>query len=434
MATPKKTARSEYSLIVIAALAAPLAAAAEAQFAVDVGVGSSNNIERTAGGGRDETIGSAGAQFTVQHESRRLYANIDGDLAWFDYSGSAYDSELVGTVNAATRVGLVQDRLSWSLDDSFGQTRRDLFTAPSPLNRENVNYASTGPDLQLHLDDDFTLLARGRYGLLSYEDSPLDSSRKSGALGVQHELASTATVSVNVSREHIEPHGGAVFDSYDRDEVYVDYAAKGARTALSLDAGASRVDQGGDSAGSALLRLTFTRKIGDWSSLTARLGREQTDAAGTLQAGGQPPPASLDTQSLSQVSEPYTSNYVDLAWSITGRVTSLGFGASWADENYRGASLQDRRRTDFNATATRALGPRVSGRASLQFSHYNYLRVAGDNDSRAADLGLSWRFGRRLSAEISGSYYRYTSDTVIGHATEERYWLRLRYGDSFANR
>jgi len=431
-----KTARLERVVVVLAAAVPLLASAADAQFSVDVGVGTSNNIERVADGGKSETIGSVGTQFSALHQSSRLYADLTGDLAWFQYSGSAYDSELVGTVNAATRIGLIEERLTWSLSDSFGQTRRDLFAAPSPLNRENINYAATGPNLRLRLGSELELIAQVRYALVSYEKSPLDTTRKSALVGLQHQLASAATVSLNASRERVEPQGAAAFESYDRDEAYVRYSGKGARTTLSLDAGGSRVDQAGSIDSGALLRLELSRKVGGWSTLTAKLGRVQTDAAGAMQNGGEQnlPTATLDTQSLSQTAAPYVDTFVNLGWQINGRVTSLNLGAGWADENYDGVSAQDRKRSDFSATVTRALGPRLSAKAALQYSRYDYRQVAGDNDSKGADLGLSWRLGRRLSAEISGSYYRYSSEAVVGNATEQRYWLRLRYGDSISGR
>jgi hypothetical protein len=428
-------ARAKGFLIIF--VAAPLVAyGADGELSAEVGIGSTNNIERAPTGGHSATIGSVGTRLSLAHRSGRIDAAINGDLAWVGYSGNTYDSELMGTVYAATRVGLISDRLSWSIDDSFGQTRRDVFTAPNPSNRENINVASTGPDLRLRLGGALELLVQARYGLVSYQNSPLDSTRKSALVSLQHQLASDVTVGLNVSRARVEPHGAAVFDQYDQNEAYVHYSAMGSLTSLSVDAGAGWIDrQMGATDSSALLRLTLTRKIGGWSTLTAGLGREQTDAAGSLRTDGeqQLPAATLDTQSLAHTAAPYISDYANLGWEISGRVTSIGLGVTWADEKYPGGSNQDRTRREINFTASRQLGPRVTARTALQYARYDYWHVIGDNGQGTADLGLSWRLGRRLSADVSGTLYRYASDAVAGTARESRFWLRLRYGGTVAS-
>jgi hypothetical protein len=86
-------------LVLPAALALLLAAArtdgAAPGYEITVGVGESDNIQRTPSAAQNETIGTAGLAFT-RHDKRR---------------------------------------------------RLDALAAITPANRENVNYVSTGPDL-----------------------------------------------------------------------------------------------------------------------------------------------------------------------------------------------------------------------------------------------------------------------------------------------
>lgn len=430
MAGKTKQALSRHLLLGLMALPG-VAGAATAELSADVGVGRTDNIARVSSGERSETIRSAGVEFALLQQTRRLSADVVGDLEWFDYARNTYDSELVANAAAALRVSLVEDRLNWTVDDTFGQTRRDLFTVETPANRENVNYFSTGPNLRFGLGGTLHFTANARYTLVDYEDSPFDSKRVGGMVGLENELSSGSTLGLQLDRERIEPRGAAVFADYDRSEAYVRYSATAARTTLAADAGASRVHQDSGNDSGALLRLELSRKVGSLSTFSVKLGREFTDvgSAMRLNTAAPLPTANLNTQSLTQSMDPYVSKYVDLVWRIVGRRTSLGFTAARFDESYLGRSTQDRRRTALGASATRDLTARLRATAGLRRTRYDFRNIIGDNSETSADLSLAWLIGRRLSVELSGNHLRYSSDIATLSSTETRYWLRLRYGN-----
>lgn len=417
-------------LLPLLAVAPALGAAPVAEFGTDIGVGRTDNITRVSTNKRSETISNVGAQFSVLQETQRLSADITGNLAWFDYANNTYDSELVGSVAAATRLRMLEDRLTWSIDDNFGQTRRDLFSVDTPANRQDVNYFSTGPGLRLGLGSATYLVAQARYALVDYSKSPSDSRRESGSLAVEHDLSQGSRVGLEVNNEHVAPRGSAAFASYDRSEAYLQYGLRGARTVASVAVGASRLDQVAGRDTGLLLRAEVSRKV-SLSNFSIRIGREITDPGDSqrLRSGAQLPAATLNTQSLSPTATPYVNEYAQFDWRITGHRTSLGFGADLANENYLGSALQDRRRSGFHASATREIASRLRADAGLRFSKYDFRHTAGDNSEKAADLGLSWQFGRKAALELAGNYSKYTSDSVAPDSSEMRYWLKLRFGD-----
>jgi hypothetical protein len=403
--------------------------AATVEMAGEAGVGRTDNIARVATGEQSETITSVGLQFSVLEQSRRLKADITGDLAWLKYANHTYNAELVGNVGAALKLGLVEDRLSWSIEDNFGQTRRDLFAVETPANRENVNYASTGPNLRLGLGGSLDLMAQARYALVDYEKSPLDSRRASGLIGLEHQLSSASHVGLNLARERIEAHGTATFATYTRSQAYLNYATKGARTTATFDVGASRIAQASAHDSGLLLHLALSREIG-LSTFTLKLAREFTDAGSSLQLSDTflLPAANLNTHSLTATADPYVSRNVELGWRITGRRTMLGLAARVFDEDH-GGGTPDRRRSGLGAEASRELGTRLRANAGIQFTRNNYRNFSGDQDETSSHLALSWQPGRRLSLEVAGDHSSYSSELPGFSSRETRYWLRLRYGD-----
>lgn len=414
--------------VLLAGACVPLIAApAEVQMAVDVGVGRTDNIGRVPDGGRSQTMGSVGLQFSVIEQTRRLNADVIGDLSWLDYADSDYSGEVNGSAVGRVGFALIPGRLQWVAEDRFGQTRQDLFSAPSPENRENVNHFATGPDLRLSLGASTDLLLGGRYALVDYEHSDADMRRWSAHLAVSRELAGGASLSGNVSGEKIEARRDNPAPDFDRSAAYLRYAVTGRRTTLNLDAGANRVEGGGIRGTGALLRMGLVRQLGR-SSLSLQVGQEYTDAGSSL---------GLDSGSLDlpdsgagtaeQSARPFTDRYVRAGWEITGRRTRIDLRAEWSDQDYEDAGSVDVQRASLGLGASRQLGPRTTLAARVRHELHDYDLAVVDNQETVYSLSASWDFARRLGLEVEGEHSVFDSD-LTGAARETRYWLRLRYG------
>ncbi len=84
----------------------------------------------------------------------------------------------------------------------------DPFAPVTPTNRENINYLSTGPDLNLRLGTLGFMDVTARYARTEYQISPFNSNRISAGLGVGRALSAGSNISLQVStrassvREH----------------------------------------------------------------------------------------------------------------------------------------------------------------------------------------------------------------------------------------
>src|SRR5262245_16650922 len=88
-------------------------ALAELDYGVEVGGGYSDNIARVDTNETDETIGTVGLDLNWTERTRRLEADANVDLSYFEYLDNTFDSEVVGTADGTIIVGIVPDRFSW---------------------------------------------------------------------------------------------------------------------------------------------------------------------------------------------------------------------------------------------------------------------------------------------------------------------------------
>jgi hypothetical protein len=417
-------------LIAAGAVLGPVASAVTLEASGDIGIGRTDNISRSATDERSETIRSVGAQFTVLEQTRRLDADVTGDLAWMDYANDTYSDELIGSASGRVRLGLIGDHLDWVIEDRFGQVREDLFSAASPENRENVNNFSTGPDLRLSLGRVTSLLASARYTRVNYERSQADSERFGGTLAAERMLSSSARASLNVSAERIEPQDSGIDAQYKRTAAYARYALTGRRTSASFDVGANRVRGGGVGGTGLLVRLDIGRQIGTYSRLQFNVGQEYTDSGSELGLrAGQPVTPQPGSDVVVQSSQPYTSRFARLGWDITGRRTTIGLSGGWTEQDREGGeSTLNQQEVTVGLRATRQLGARTDIRAGVQYEMHDYEQAGLDNDDLAYSLALTWNFARRAGLTLEGEHSRFGSD-LLPTASETRYWLRLRYGE-----
>ena len=104
-----------------AALAVGVAHGVEIEAEFNVGVGKSDNIARTSDNEIDETIGVAGLRFGLTEQTNRLYVDVQSRFDYLYYKDGTYDNELVGGLVGALEYTLIDERLTWVVENNFGQ-------------------------------------------------------------------------------------------------------------------------------------------------------------------------------------------------------------------------------------------------------------------------------------------------------------------------
>jgi hypothetical protein len=410
----------------------------ELNYGVDAGIGESDNVTLVPTDRVSQTIAIADVDFDLKERSRRLDANAKGDFSYLDYLQGAYGNELIGRFDGIAAVAISPGRLNWIFQDSFGQAQIDPFAAVTPLNRENVNFANTGPDLALQFGPLWFLDAGARYVRTNYQTSPFDSTRyaASAALGKQLSAGSSISLSGSFERALFDTtvlDGVVINTNFDRSSLFGHYEAHGARTDLIVNLGATHVDQGSESMTGPLAKLQISRELSSASKLILRAGRDLTDAStgfANLQVGA------IGTVGIAPAAESltnYTVTYAALEWGYTHNRTAVAVSGAWEKDSYDAMPQLDLQRADAEFRLERRLSRAFTAQlvGSLYRTEYPHADSGvgyADTDGRIGGA-LVFREGRGLEIRLR---YDHTSRIAsgIGAGTgyqENRAFLTVGY-------
>lgn len=414
----------------VASMFLPLAAfGAGLDYEFTVGAAQSDNVARQSDNEQSETIAVAGLQFSFDEQTRRVEAELVGNLAFHEYLDNTYDSEFLGNFAGRTRVSLVEDRLSWTLSDNFGQVLNDPFVPETPENRGNVNYLSTGLQGGFPVGRQMVVGLGANYSQASYENQPFDSSTVGLDANFTRLIAEGNSLGLNMRGAQVEYDDEALSaNDYDQVEAFVRYAVTGARTRLTVDGGYSSLDSDatGEETG-ALLRLNIARRMSSASTLLLDLGHEFSNSASAFATSQGTGAIGLGSTPGLQTAEPFTWQHANLRWNLAGQRTGLGIGAELQKREYENQPLLDQRITNYSANLGRDLSSAMNLQLSLLFGRTQFEIPGTDYDELLANAALSYRFTRHLVVSFSYSYQDRDSDLEGASYQESRIWLSFGY-------
>jgi hypothetical protein len=406
-------------LAVVSILALSPAVKAETlTYGVDAGVAESDNVTLVARDKISQTMAIADFDFDYKQQSRLFDVDAKGDFSYLDYLQNAYGSQLIGRFDGISHFAIIPERLTWALQDDFGQSTVDPFTPTTPSNLENVNYLSTGPDLTLRLGSTSFLDLSARYARAQYATSPFNSNRWFGSLAWGLQLSARSSVSLNADTERVQFENTIVNSDFDRTNGFVRYKIEGARTELSADLGATTISQNGSSTNGGLGKVELARKISAAAKLTLSAGHMLTDAStsfSNLQSGAT---GVVGAAPAAQTSNNYTSNFASVGWQYMRNRTTLGVSGRWEKDSYSAEPALDNTRSGVELSVQRQLTRSFSAQLVGHYykTNYNHAIVApgagsSDYEDGLIAAGLSWRHGRGLEVRLR---FEHTSRAAPG--------------------
>jgi len=407
----------------------PATQAATVDYGADVGIGESDNVTLVPTNRVSQTIAIADVDFAVKQQSRLLDLDAKGNFSYLDYLQNAYNGQLFGRFDGLGKFALIPQRLTWVLQDSYGQAQIDPFAPVTPINQENVNYVSTGPDVALRLGSTAFMDVTARYARTQYEVSPFDNNRLIGSVALGMPLSSSSSVSIDGSTMHVRFDNTLANTDYDRSSGYGHYELQGARTFLTANLGVTKVDQGGVTTTGPMAKLELSRQISAASKLTVTVGRDLTDA-GTSFSGLQPSAIGGITIAPAAVtSANYTVTYVQVGWQYERNRTTVGFSGRWEKDSYDGLPLLDLNRSSAEFSAERKLTEAFSAQLLGSLYRVDYANTDFTETDARVGGALTFRHGRALEIRLR---YDHVSRTVSGIGsgsgyTENRAFLTVGY-------
>jgi hypothetical protein len=432
MAMGVRSGGQSLALAIVSILALKSAAAAETvaqgaqtlAYGADVGVAESDNVTLVPTNKVSQTMALADVDFDVKKQSRLFDVDARGNFTDINYLQGAYGNQVIGRFDGAAHVALIPERLTWALTDDFGQAALDPFTPVTPANLENVNYVSTGPDLNMRLGPTGFVNASARFARAQYATSPFNSNRFLGNLAWGLQLSAQSSASLNGDTERVLFDDTALNSDFERTSGFGRYEVHGARTDFLGDLGVTTISQSGNSTtfnqggtftpinqgGSttgALARIELARKLSSAAKLTLSAGRNLTDASTSfsgLQSGAI---GVVGTAPAALTSSSYTTHYASVGWEYARNRTTFAASGRWEKDIYGGAPALDFNRSGAEFRVERLLTRAFTAEIFARYYKSDYphsivtpLSGSANFDDELIAGILTWRHGRGLEVKL----------------------------------
>jgi hypothetical protein len=403
-------------------------------YGISAGIGQTDNVTLVSANPTSQTMAIADADIDFKKQSRLLDADVKGNFTYLDYLQGAFSNQLVGRFDGIAHFALIPERLTWVLQDNFGQAGVDPFTPLTPANLEDINYVSTGPDLSLRLSGKSYLNMGARFADVRYETSPFDNHRVSGNIAWGLHLSALSSVSLNADTEQVKFKDTVLNTDFDRTSVFGRYEIQGARTVLSADLGGTKIHQSDESTTGGLARIELSRKISPAAKLTFSLGHDLTDAGNSFSSLQSGATGTVGTAPAAQTSQSYTDNYVSAGWQYQRNRTTIALSGRWEKDLYGTQPSLDNTRggVEFNVERqlTHAFTAQLWGR--LYKTDFARAVVTPQNGSSDYTDGLiaaalTWHHGRGLEVRLRGEHASRESTTAGAGFHENRVLLTVGY-------
>jgi hypothetical protein len=380
-------------------------------YGADVGIGESDNVTLVDTNKVSQTIAIADLDFDLKDQSRRFDVDAKGNFSDLNYLQNAYGNQFIGRFDGRADVSLIPERVVWVLTENFGQAQIDPFVAVVPTNLENINYVSTGPDANFKLGPTVFLDLSARYSNASYQTDPFDSNTILGSAALGRALSAQSSISLNGSFERVLFDNTDVNTNYNRSSVYAHYEIQGARTDLTANLGATKVDQGAESFTGPNAKLQLRRKLSSVSTLTFTVGRDITDgstAFSNLQSGAI---GGIVTGQAVLSQSNYTTTYGSVGWEYARNRTTIGVSGTWEKDSYEGQPLQNLARGSAEFKIERKLSSMVTAQLLGRVYRTEYVNTDFSETDGLVGAALMFHAGRGLEIKLR---YDHTSRSVSG--------------------
>jgi hypothetical protein len=395
---------------------------------VEAGVGYTDNASRAPQGQEiPETLGLIELSANLEEITDRLTAILRSDLQFATYLRDNFDDETLGGIDLAVDYALVPEILDWVFVETFGQQATDPFHAVGTLNRENVNYATTGPRITAPLGPRNFMEVTALYSTVSYEQNPFDNDRISRQVSAGRRLSDRRSASIVYSEQSVSYDQPSVqVVDFDTEQWFLRWQSEAPRTDVQLDVGETTLLLPTRESQEPLLRASITRQLSSSTALLLDAGRLFADAGESFR---QFQGSSIDvgaSQDVIGTAAPFEDRYVSLGLSRQREASRMEFRVGRSKEIFGDSSL-DRELATFQAELSREFGDAWSSTASFIVRRREFLAVNQIDDEVYARLSVDRVFSRKFSFAINVDAFDRKS-TALGEDTEEqRIFVTLTY-------
>ncbi|HEX5960456.1 MAG TPA: hypothetical protein VFY97_04320 [Rhodanobacteraceae bacterium] len=238
-------------------------------YAIGLGVGHTDNVNRSATDEASQSVLQPAFNFMVNKQGSTLQAQIVGLLRYTDYLQGYYGNEFRGQLTGTVNWVISPQRLNFVLQDYSSVEPVNTRVSNSPINQQQVNVFNAGPTLLFRLGSSGTWNGQAdlRYiNTAASKNKEFASQRGLAALRLLHDVSPTSRVSFNLEGVHVDYNNVdplIAANRYDQYNLYVRLQRSLQRVDFDLALGGSRVEfsQGWQSHSGGLARASLAWRM-----------------------------------------------------------------------------------------------------------------------------------------------------------------------------
>jgi hypothetical protein len=363
------------------------------RYGVSAGVGETDNVNLSATQPKAQTLSSANLFFDLIRTGSRLELNAAGNFSDIDYLQNAYSNQVLGRFDGLANLALWKHHLKWLVRDDYGDSQIDVLQATTPTNLQRMNVFSTGPDLTLQPTLSSFIELQGLYSRNSWQSSPFSGNTETGTFTLGRQLSSSSSVSFVGQVEQQRFDNTSVNRNYQVREYYGRYKVKGARTSIDLQGGMDQANDTGSWRSSPLVRLSITRNVSPFSTISLSGGRDYSNAMGSFASIGSGVGSGIPVGAATQTTSNALHTYGNLTWGFQRLRTTLDLLAGYERDSYDVQSNFDVSMADVGLSLGRQLTPNLSANIMATVDRSRYASQGFTQTYGTAGAGLTYRPG-----------------------------------------
>ena len=424
------TGRAALCFLLIGSLGTIELRAADMYGRIGAGLIETDNIQRTATDFSSNTIEEVAADFTLHNVTRRVEADVISSLQYLNYLHHVYSSDVVGNLAASGKFAFMPGRIEWVAQDNFGQQQLDPGTPVTPLNLEDINYFSTGPNLTFALGSALEAQLSGRYSRVSYQTSDLDNNRSDVSAALLHALSTNSNISLRADEERVRYVDSAANPDYTSQQGYFRYDTQIARSKLALDLGYDKVTGLSSKSSGALFHGDFSQTISASSRLNVSVGQDISDTGNLLRQLQDLNGVAVSTASLQRSNDPFTNRYARVAWQFDKNRTSASFDVARFQERHLDNTSLNETRLEADVTVRRKISPALAAAVTASYARATFEDSEASFREQIESAILEWRLTRRLDLKAEYDHFKQTGDDMTNGFVENRLGVTIgmRFG------
>jgi Putative beta-barrel porin 2 len=394
--------------------------AADLSGQIATGLIETDNVQRTATNTMSDTIGEVLADFTLHEQTRRTDADVISNLQYLTYEHGIYSNQVIGNLAGSGKYAFAPGRFEWAVQDNFGQQQLNPGTPITPLNLENINYFSTGPNLLLTLSPSLQAQLEARYSRVSYQTSDLDSNQSDASAALVHPLSATSNVSIHAESERVRYVDSVANPDFTTDQGYLRYDAQGARSKLSVDVGYDEVTGLASRGGGALVKVEVAHIVSASSRLELSGGQDIADNGELLRQLQTLNGVAVSGGSLQRSNDPFVNRYASVAWKFDRNRTGFSVDVQRFQERHFDNRGLDQERTQADVAVRRNLTPQMTAQLGASYAKAAFNTTADGYRDLTATAALEWRIQRRLDLRAEYDHFDHSGEVTTNTFVENR--------------